>query len=581
MTSVVDGFWRDLKIGFRALGAAPVVTVVATLSIALGIGANTAIFSLIDSLILRKLPVADPERLVLVTTTTPGIRAWSYPVWKELDRAQIFENVSAWSLGRFNLASGGETQFVDGLWASGSFFETLRVQARLGRVFAPPDDRTGGGPDGPVVVIGHRFWQRHFGGAPDIIGRTLTLDDVSYTIIGVTPPAFFGMEVGRTFDVALPLEYNRGSRGATTTWLTVVGRLAPGQTPEAATATLRGVQPQIRDATIPSSATAAYRAAYLQAPFALSAAATGSSVLRRQYQRPLFTIMVVVALVLLVACANIANLLLARAAARRHEFSVRLALGASRWQLARPVLVESMLLAMSGTTLGVVVGSWGSRALVRELAKQTSTQSTTVFLDLSLNSHVLSFAIAATLVSVLLFGVAPAFRTSVLTSDSLKEGRTTLGDGRVGLSHGLVVAQFTLSLVLVVAAGLFVRTFASLAALPLGFDPERVLVVSVGAQRAPIDPAQRIPIFERATEAVPARAGCRRGRGVTDDSRQWFRSDEYHRGGWRAPAPRRRARRIHQPRVTRVFSSARYAAARGPRFHERRWTGRLASGNCQ
>ncbi len=389
MTSVVDGFWRDLKIGFRALGAAPVVTVVATLSIALGIGANTAIFSLIDSLILRKLPVADPERLVLVTTTTPGIRAWSYPVWKELDRAQIFENASAWSLGRFNLASGGETQFVDGLWASGSFFETLRVRARLGRVFAPPDDRTGGGPDGPVVVIGHRFWQRHFGGAPDIIGRTLTLDDVSYTIIGVTPPAFFGMEVGRTFDVALPLEYNRGSRGATTTWLTVVGRLAPGQTPEAATATLRGVQPQIRDATIPSSATAAYRAAYLQAPFALSAAATGSSVLRGQYQRPLFTIMVVVALVLLVACANIANLLLARAAARRHEFSVRLALGASRWQLARPVLVESMLLAMSGTTLGVVVGLWGSRALVRELAKQTSTQSTTVFLDLSLNSHVL------------------------------------------------------------------------------------------------------------------------------------------------------------------------------------------------
>ena len=296
--------------------------------------------------------------------------------------------------------------------------------------------------------------------------------------------------------------YNRGSRGATTTWLTVVGRLAPGQAPEAATATLRGVQPQIRDATIPSSATAAYRAAYLQAPFALSAAATGSSVLRRQYQRPLFTIMVVVALVLLVACANIANLLLARAAARRHEFSVRLALGASRWQLARPVLVESLLLAMSGTTLGVVVGLWGSRALVRELAKQTSTQSTTVFLDLSLNSHVLAFAIAATLVCVLLFGVAPAFRTSVLKSDSLKEGRTTLGDGRVGLSHGLVVAQFTLSLVLVVAAGLFVRTFASLAALPLGFDPERVLVVSVGAQRAPIDPAQRIPIFERATEAV-------------------------------------------------------------------------------
>ena len=286
-------------------------------------------------------------------------------------------------------------------------------------------------------------------------------------------------------------------------WLTIVGRLRPGQTLDSATVSLRGLQPQIREATLPATASAPLRKTYLQAGFALIPAATGNSGLRRQYRQPLIAIMVVVALVMLVACANIANLLLARATARRHEFSVRLALGASRWRLARQVLAESAVLAASGTALGVLIASWGSRALVRELARQTDTQSTTVFLDLSLNWHVLVFTIGAAVGTVMLFGIAPAFRASGVTPmDTMKEGRGTIGDARARLSSSLVVAQLTLSVVLVVAAGLFVRTFASLASLPLGFEPDRVLVVTVSAQRATVDAAQRIPIFERAVNAV-------------------------------------------------------------------------------
>jgi putative ABC transport system permease protein len=500
---LVDGFWQDLRLGTRALRATPVVTTVAVLSLALGIGANTAIFALIDSLILRTLPVKDPSRLVLVTTTAPGVAGWSYPVWDHLRQLELFESSVAWSVSRFDLASRGETQFINGLWTSGSFFEALGVPAVIGRTFSDLDDQPSGGPDGPVAVISHSFWQRHFDGARDAVGRTLTLDGVQFTIVGVTPPGFFGMEVGRTFDVAAPLAANRGPRAANVSWLTIAARLRPGQTLDNATASLRSVQPQIREATLPATAPSAFRNTYLQASFAVIPAATGISGLRRQYQQPLIAIMIVVALVVLVACANIANLLLARAAARRHEFSVRLALGASRWRLARQVFAESVVLAASGTALGVLIASWGSRALVRELARQTDTQSTTVFLDLSVNWHVLAFTIGAAVATVMLFGIAPAFRASGVTPiDTMKEGRGTIGDRRARLSSGLVVAQLTLSVVLVVAAGLFVRTFMSLASLPLGFEPERVLVVTVSAQRAKLDPAQRIPAFERAVDAV-------------------------------------------------------------------------------
>ena len=252
---------QDLRLAIRSLRATPLVTCVATLSLALAIGANTAIFSMVNGLLLRTLPVEDPHRLVFVTTSLiPGRgAAWSFPVWDQIrQRPQLFESSAAWSFVRFNLAPAGETRFVNGLWASGSFFDTLGVRAILGRTFSEADDRSGGGPDGAVAVISHSYWQRHFSGAADAIGRSLRLNGVTLTIVGVAPAEFFGVEVGRGFDVIVPVGIEPLIRGrdtvlasASTRFLTIMARLKPGQTLDAAAAELRGVQAQIRDTTLP------------------------------------------------------------------------------------------------------------------------------------------------------------------------------------------------------------------------------------------------------------------------------------------------------------------------------------------
>jgi predicted permease len=506
---------HDLRLAARSLLATPVVTAVAVLSLALGIGANTAIFSLINGLLLRALPVRAPQQLALVTDdVAAGIESWTNPIWEQMRerRHDLFDDACAWSTTRFNLSEGGETQFVDGLWASGGMFDTLGVAAMLGRTLSPADDVRGGGPDGAVAVISYSFWQRRFGGAADAIGHTLTIERVPFTIVGVTPPDFFGPEVGRAFDVAIPIGDEpliRGKEsfldGRSTWWLTVMARLKTGQSLDAATAALRGVQRQIHDATLPPDWRPGDLATYLKEPFTLVAAATGNSPMRRRYQQPLITILVVVALVLLIACANIANLLLARATARRHEWSVRLALGASRSRLMRQLLVESLVLAGSGALAGLVIAQWASRVLVQQL----STQTNTVFLDLSLDRRVLVFTMAVTIVTALLFGVAPAFRAAgTAPIDALKEhGRGAVRDGRVSIASALVVAQVALSLVLVVAAGLFMRTFSSLASLHLGFDTDRVLVVTVNAQRTDIPAADRLAVFERIRQRVAAVPG--------------------------------------------------------------------------
>jgi predicted permease len=511
---LVAGLWQDVRLAFRTLRATPIVTTVAVLSLALGIGANTAIFSIVNSLLLRALPVRDPARLVLISdSAAPWLRAWTYSIWEQIQqRPQLFESTAAWSGTRFNLASGGETEFVDGLWASGSFFQTLGVPAVLGRTFSDADDRRGGGADGPVAVISHSFWQRRFGGAADAIGRSLRLEGVPFTIVGVTPPDFFGVDVGRTFDVIVPLANEPLIRGRDTflantgtRFLSIMARLRPGQSLETATAGLRRVQSRIREATLGDLAQFQNKQAvdrYLKDPFTVVSAATGNSDLRGDYQRPLLTIMVVVALVLLIACVNIANLLLARATARGHELSVRLALGASRWRLVRQLFTESLVLSSTGAAFGLLLAAWSSRILVRQL----STAANTVFLDLSIDGRLLAFTVGITAVTTLLFGTAPAVRASgAAPMDALKEqGRTVAGQPQGGLAGWLIVAQVALSMVLLVAAGLFVGSFTSLTRRHLGFQPSQVLVVTVDTQRARIDPAQRVQLYERAREAVRA-----------------------------------------------------------------------------
>ena len=528
---------QDLRVAVRVLRAAPVVTGIAILSLALGVGANTAIFSLVNSLLLRTLPVPEPERLVIMTTDASAGRrntdAWNYGVWEEIRRRapQMFDGAVAWSetgtQNRLSLSTaGGEPQPVDGAYVSGDFFTTLGVPALLGRTFTSADDVRGSGPDGPVAIISYGMWQRRFGADAKVIGTSVVIERIPFTIIGVTPPEFFGAEVGRTFDVALPLNANQLIRGKDSdidrrsVWLYIMVRLKAGQSAEAATSLLRSVQPQIREAVVPATLPPEAQdpalrqladQVFLKNPFTLVPASMGTSQLRRRYERPLLATLVIVGLVLLIACGNIANLLLARATARRHELSVRLALGATRWRLVRLLLVEALVLAGIGALAGLVFARWAGPMLVAQL----STSVTRVTLDLSLDWRVLAFTVAVTAATAVLFGTAPAFRARrIAPIDALKEqGRGALGDARTGLSGSLVVAQVALSMVLIVAAGLLVGTFERLATLPLGFDSDRVLIVNVDVSRAPIDPANRIPFFHQLVAAVAAVPGVARAGG--------------------------------------------------------------------
>lgn len=508
----------DLRDALRALRATPVVTAVGILSLALGIGANTAIFSIVNAVMLRALPVKEPQRLVQVMAG-PTRTSWSNPLWEELRARdhQIFDGAFAYTAQRYNLARGGEVQPAAGIMASGEFFDALGVPAILGRTFTPENDvRKGEGIEKrQVAVISYAFWQRHYGGAADVLGKPIELDRVPFTIIGVTGPDFTGVDQGVSYDVAIPLAAEPLMRGVAESamdqrswwWMRAIARLKPGQSIESATAALRGVQPQMREATIPPNYRQKDLPNYLKDPFGLRPAANGTAGLGRQYRQPLFIIMGVVALVLLIACANIANLLLARANARRHELSVRVALGASRARIARQLLAESAMLAAAGTVLGLLLAQWGARVLVYELSGEAAAKA----LDVGLDWRVLLFTIGVATATALLFGIVPALRsTRVAPNEAIKEqGRSIVGESRFGFGSLLVVAQVALSLVLIVGAGLFMRTFSSLAHVRLGFEPDPILTVSVGAKRSTVAVNERPLLYERLREAAASVPGVR------------------------------------------------------------------------
>ena len=514
-TRLLDDLEQDLRYGARILRRSPAFTLVAVLSLALGIGANTAIFTLVDTLILRSLPVHDPHRLVRLQHGS-----WTNPIWEQIrDRQhQILESAAAFSDDRFDLAGGGEAELVDGFYASGSFFDVVGVPAILGRTFTIDDDRRGGGESGAVAVISYAFWQRRFGGAADAVGRSLPLNGIPFTVVGVTPPGFFGPTVGRSFDVAVPIAMvdrvrhaPEGSRldGRSTWWLEILGRLKSGQSVEEATRTLRLVQPRIREATLPERWRARDLEEYLREGLTLMPAGNGFSSIRGQYARPLLTLMGVVVLVLLVACANLASLLLARANARRQELGARLALGASRPRLLRQLLTESLLLAVPGGLLGLLFAHWGTHVLVGQITSESGpARGAPMPLDLSLHWRVLSFTAGVTLATALLFGIAPALRARRLSPhDVIRQGRGVTGEASGVFGGPLVVAQVALSLVLVFAAGLFGRTFAELANRDLGLESDGVLLVNLDAQRSPAAPEQRTALFARMEEAARAVPG--------------------------------------------------------------------------
>jgi predicted permease len=509
VSRAVDQLWQDVRIAVRGLRKNRGFALVAIATLALGIGANTALFSIFNGLILRPLPVRDPGRLALLLEGS-----WSYPIWTEIKVRQndLFDGAIAWANERFDLSSGGRSAFVDGAHVSGRFFEVLGVSAVRGRMLTPADDAADA-PDGPVAVISHRFWREHFAGADDAIGRQITLQRRAFTVVGVMPPGFFGVDVGRMNDVLLPFAAEPLIRGQESqlasvgsSWLNIIARRKRGQSLEQANAALRGVQPQIRAATL--SGVAPTRAArYLTRPFTLRDAATGRSSLRSDFEKPLIAMVVAVGLLLLVACTNIASLMVARALARRRELSVRLALGGSRGRLARLLFAESLIVAMAGAALGLIFARWSGALLVHQL----STWESDVSLELALDWRVLGFSGAVACASAIVAGIAPVLGLrSVAAIEALKDaGRGLAGDRRFAVRGTLVVAQVTVSLMLITAAGLFLRSFASLNQLPLGFVPEPLFIaeLSLQASDAPIE--QRGRQAERLRAAAAAVLGVR------------------------------------------------------------------------
>jgi len=520
--SVLDNLWRDLRYGARLLRLNPGFAAVAILSLALGVGANTAIFQLLDAVRLRTLPVKNPQELVEVRIAeTPNGRTGDFmsrnprltnPLWERIrDRQQAFSSAFAWSDTRFNLTSGGEARYALGLLVSGDFFNTLAVPPLVGRTLALDDDRRGCAS--PPVVLGYGFWQREFGGSPSAIGRPLTLGGHAYDIVGVTPASFFGVEVGRTFDVAVPLCAEPLIRGARSGieqpdfwFLSVFGRLKDGWTPETATAHLRALSPAMIAETLPPRYGADEAKSYLQFRLAAFPAGSGVSALRRNYESPLWMLLATTGVVLLIACANLANLMLARATARDREMAVRLAIGASRGRIVRQMLAESVFIAAAGAAGGALLAQWLSTFLVRFLTTDTNR----MFVVLTIDWRMFAFTAALAVTTCLLFGLMPAIRaTRTAPTAAMKVGsRGSSGSReRFGLRRALVVVQVALSMVLVVGALLFVRSLRNLMTLDAGFVEDGILLVDLDVRRAGIPPARMAATFDEIAARLSALPG--------------------------------------------------------------------------
>lgn len=526
---LLAGLWKDLRYGARLLRINPGFAIVAILSLALGIGANTAIFQLLNAVRLRTLPVRDPQQLgnVIIVDTPQGRTGWfsgAHPdltnaIWEQVrDQQQGFSNIAVWSMQGLNLNPGGEARYARALWVSGGFFDTLAVPPILGRLITPSDDHRGCGAGG--IVISDSFWQREFGGEPSVLGRKITLEGHPFEIIGVTPASFFGIEVGRSYDVALPIcaePVIGGERSRLTMpsawWLSAVGRLKPGWTLERASAQLAAISPGILAATLPPAYDPEDRKRFLEFKLGSRTVATGTSTLRRNYENPLWLLMGISALVLLIACSNLASLMLARANARQREFAVRLALGASRVRLIRQLLAESLLLAIIGALCGAALAQAASRALVSSL----STQYTQVFVNLAPDWRVLAFTTGLALLTCLIFGLAPAIQASGTAPAAVMKagGRgLTAGRERFGTRRVLVISQVAFSLVLLVGALLFVRTFQNLMNLEAGFQREHILIADVDMSQLKLPVERRITYKQELLARVRALPGTISAAGV-------------------------------------------------------------------
>lgn len=523
---------QDLRYAARSMRKSPAVAAVVVLSLALGMGANTAIFTLMDAVMLRMLPVQHPEELVVVKRQIADSPrrpvSFTNPMWEALRAHQdVFAPAFAWSTDRYDLAHGGPVQNAEGNIVSGSYFAALGVRPALGRLINEHDDRRG---CAPVAVLSYGFWQDRFGGSQNILGSSITLDQKPFQIIGVAERGFSGIEVGSKFDVALPICATTQFDGApqhsrldhrSWWWLRIGGRLKPGVSQLAASERLSVLSPAILADALPQDWATKDQQRFLKAKLVSEAADTGVSDLRRQFGEPLTIVMAIVSIVLLIACANIASLLLARATARNREIAIRKAVGASRGRLMRQLLTEALLLSAIGALLGMFVARWGSVLLLRSIA----TSRDTLFLDLAPDLRVLGFTAGLALLTGLLVGVLPALRSTAVPLMAAMKGAQEAAGGhssRFRAGKWIVAGQVALSLVLVVGGGLLLRSFYKLVTLDLGFDRNNVLLVRASLQTD--DNAKKEAIYEQVEERIKAIPGVvAAGRSFTTpvNGRQW------------------------------------------------------------
>jgi putative ABC transport system permease protein len=512
---LLDAFLHDLKYGLRWLRLNPGFAAVAVLSLAVGMGANTAIFQLVDALRIRPLPVPAPSELVRIRVAPPdggrtgrftGQPDLTYPQLERIrERQHAFSDVLAWSTQRLNLSTGGEVRNANAIWVSGEFFNMLGVAPQEGRLIGPNDDVRG--CSDPGVVLSYPYWQSEYGAQGSAIGRSLTLAGRTFPIIGVARRGFFGVEVGRQFDVALPLCAKAllpGDDPFVTRaywWLGVIGRLKSGQTLKQAEADLEAISPALFEDTLPANYSANDSKNYLQFKLQALSAETGVSSLRNTYETPLWILLATTSLVLLIACANIANLMLARASARQREISIRLAIGASRWRVVRQLFAESLLLASISAGLGVVIARNLSSFLIAFLSSRNNQMS----LPLDMNWHILGYMCLLIVATCFIFGLAPALRgTRVGPGAAMKaSGRGLSANAeRFALRRALVIAQVGLSLVLVIGALLFARSLRNIESVDSGFQPEGLLMATIDLQRSGYAEAQRGTMFQQILDRI-------------------------------------------------------------------------------
>ncbi|MBL8188470.1 MAG: ABC transporter permease [Acidobacteria bacterium] len=540
----MESLWQDLRYGARMLLKQKGITIVAVLSLALGIGANTALFSVVDAMLLKMLPVKEPERLVLFRSVAPReFSVGSYNGNSHTDPVTRQRSMTSFPMQSFqrmrevesplsdifvfgdvglNVSADGQSDVVSGQAVSGNYYAGLGVQAMLGRVLMDEDDNASASP---AAVISYRYWHQRFGDNEAVIGKQVNLNNVGFTIVGVTPPGFDGaMQAGSTLDVTIPVSWEpqlhvdrqrSNLSGAGTWWLRMMGRLKPGATAEQARAQLEAAFHQSvieHRAARQAQAQAAGGNAIndLDPKFYprlfLDPGGQGEMNIRNLYAPSMYLLLGVVAMVLLIACANVANLLLSRAASRKKEIGVRLALGASRWRLIRQLMTESVLLSLFGGALGILfalwikdgllaVSDWGGRGM-RGLEPQ-------------LDWRVMGFTLALSLLTGIIFGLAPAWRaTKVDLTPTLKDtGRGSSAATRSLLSRGLVVVQVALSLLLLVGAGLFVRTLLNLQQVEPGFNAKNLLIFGIQPGLIGYKDEKLVHLYERTTERLQAIPG--------------------------------------------------------------------------